>query len=186
MSISTHFSTRLFRIAICAVMALLLNGCAALAVSLAGAGAGAGISHQVNGTATRTFSEPLDRVDNAVLLTSKRLKIEIDSVDAVDSGQITKGKVGDLTVVIELQTLSPNLTRVNVTARKNLLVLDGATAQEIVAQMEHSLTTLASSDNTRGRTTDSAQSKDTRYTPTDSSSTKKSSSTRGVKKQNTI
>lgn len=185
MSIATTSSKRLYRIATCVAMALLLNGCAALAVSLAGAGAGAGISHQVNGTATRTFSEPLDRVDNAVLLTSKRLKIDIDSVDAVDNGQITKGKVGDLTIIIELQTLSPNLTRVNVTARKNLLVLDGATAQEIVAQMEHSLTSLARSDNGRNKAGDAVQSKDTRYTPTDSSSAKKSSA-KGVKKQNTI
>jgi hypothetical protein len=179
----TTSSKHLIQIAACAAIMLSLNGCAALAVSLAGAGAGAGISHQVNGTASRTFSEPMDRVDSAVLLTSKRLKIDIDTVEAVDNGQITKGKVGDLVVTIELQTLSSNLTRVNVTARKNMLMLDGATAQEIVAQMEHSLSNLASSSNSRSKTGE-AESKDTRYTPTDASSSKKSSAR--SKKQNTI
>jgi len=177
----TNSSKHLIRIAACAAVMLSLNGCAALAVSLAGAGAGAGISHQVNGTATRTFSEPMNRVDSAVLLTSKRLKIDIDTVEAVDNGQITKGKVGDLAVTIELQMLSSNLTRVNVTARKNMLMLDGATAQEIVAQMEHSLNNLASTSRSK---TGEAESKDTRYTPTDTSSSKKSSAR--SKKQNTI
>jgi len=174
-------SCRLISICVSLMALLLLNGCSALAVSLAGAGAGAGIEHQVNGTATRTFSESLKRVDSAVNLTTNRLKIKIDSVEPQDDGQVTKGTVGDLAITIELETLSSNLTRVNVTARKNILLLDGATAQEIVAQMERSLNALPRA---RARTTTSRsrQKKSMHYTP--SKATKKE--TAAARTQNAI
>ncbi|WP_374515926.1 DUF3568 family protein, partial [Niveibacterium sp.] len=118
---------------------LLLNGCAALAVSLAGAGAGAGLAHQMNGTASRTFSEPFSKVDAAVRIASKRMYLLVDEVASMDGGQVTKARVSNLSVSVELEPLSPNLTRVNVVARKDLLRVDAATAQEIVAQIERSL-----------------------------------------------
>lgn len=118
---------------------LLLNGCAALAVSLAGAGAGAGLAHQMNGTASRTFSEPFSKVDAAVRIASKRMYLQVDEVASMDGGQVTKARVSNLSVSVELEPLSPNLTRVNVVARKDLLRVDAATAQEIVAQIERSL-----------------------------------------------
>lgn len=165
-------SCRLIFMCTSLVMLLLLNGCASLAVSLAGAGAGAGIEHQVNGTATRTFSEPLKRVNSAVSLTARRLKIKVDSVEPQDDGQVTKGTVGDLAITIELEILSSNLTRVNVTARKNILMLDSATAQEIVAQMERSLNALP---RVRTTTTHTRQNKSMHYTP--SKATKKETAT---------
>ncbi|GAA5176063.1 hypothetical protein GCM10025771_09820 [Niveibacterium umoris] len=123
-----------------AILALaLLNGCAALAVSLAGAGAGAGLSHQLNGTASRTFTEPFSKVDAATRIASKRMYLEVDEVASTGSGQVTRARVSNLNVSVELEPLSPTLTRVNVVARKDLLRVDGATAQEIVAQIERSL-----------------------------------------------
>lgn len=127
----------------CAAILLLLNGCAALAVSLAGAGAGAGITHQVNGTAMRTFSAPRNAVDAATTATTKRLQIDVDTVESIERGSLTRGQVGGLAISIEVETLSDALTRVTVTARRNLLRLDGATALEIVTQIDRSLATLA-------------------------------------------
>jgi len=144
----------------CAIAALtLLNGCAALAVSLAGAGAGAGLAHQMNGTASRTFSEPFNKVDAAVRIASKRMYLQVDEVATMDGGQITKARVSNLNVSVELEPLSPNLTRVNVVARKDLLRVDAATAQEIVAQIERSLTAveLADANDARGGKVDNAK-----------------------------
>jgi hypothetical protein len=118
---------------------MLLNGCAALAVSLAGAGAGAGLSHQMNGTATRTFAAPFDKVDNATRVASKRIFLQVDEVSTIDGGQVTKARVSDMDVTLELEVLSPNLTRVSVKARKDLFRVDAATAQEIIVQIEHAL-----------------------------------------------
>lgn len=134
--------SRLLRIA-AGLSLCLLSGCAAMAVSLVGAGAGAGISHQINGQASRTFSEPLMRVDDAVRLAARRMLLDVEKVSTTEQGQITKAHVSDLEITVELQTLSPNLTRVDVVARKSFLRVDGATAQEIVTQIERSLETIA-------------------------------------------
>ncbi len=129
----------LCRLGICVLSLCLLNGCAALAVSLAGAGAGAGISHQMNGVASRTFSEPFDKVGTAVLIASRKLLLEVDSVETIDDGQITRARVGNLDVAMELETLSPSMTRISVTAKKDFFRADAATAKEIVSQIEVAL-----------------------------------------------
>lgn len=124
---------------VCLLTLLCLNGCAALAVSLAGAGAGAGLSHQMTGTATRTFSEPLSKVDNAMQLATRKMMLEVDEVNSTLNGQQTRARVGELKITIGLETLSGNLTRVDVEARKDFFRLDYATAQEIVVQIERIL-----------------------------------------------
>lgn len=132
---------RCFRFAtlILIVAGLLLGGCAAVAVSLAGASAGAGLSHQINGQASRTFSEPLLKVDDAARIAARRMLLEVSEVSSTENGQVTRARVSGLDITVELETLSPNLTRVDVIARKNFLRVDGATAQEIVSQIEHAL-----------------------------------------------
>ncbi|HSD39031.1 MAG TPA: DUF3568 family protein [Rhodocyclaceae bacterium] len=149
----SRVASSLAKLGICACALLLLNGCAALAVSLAGAGAGAGLSHQMNGTASRTFSEPFDKVDNASRIAAKRIFLQVEEVATIDSGQVTKARVGDMDVTLELEALSPNLTRVSVKARKDLFRVDGATAQEIVVQIERALSgmNLAEAEAEKGR-----------------------------------
>ncbi|MBS1210075.1 MAG: hypothetical protein H6R19_2473 [Proteobacteria bacterium] len=116
-----------------------LNGCAALAVSLAGAGASAGLSHQITGTAARTFSEPLEKVDSAAQIAARKMQLVVDEVATKANGQQTLARVGELKITISLEPLTGNLTRVDVEARKDFFRLDYATAQEIVAQVERSL-----------------------------------------------
>ncbi|MEC5386557.1 DUF3568 family protein [Uliginosibacterium sp. H3] len=134
---STMRSAARLSLGVCVL--LLLNGCAALAVSLAGAGAGAGLSHQMNGTASRTFSEPFSKVDDASRIAAKRIFLQVDEVASISSSQVTKARVGDMDITLELEALSPNLTRVSVKARKDMFRVDGATAQEIVVQIERAL-----------------------------------------------
>ncbi|MDP5240420.1 DUF3568 family protein [Uliginosibacterium sp. 31-16] len=121
------------------MLALSLCGCAPLALSLVGAGAGAGISHQVNGVAARTFSEPLPRVKKASLMAARRMSFQFEATDATEKGQVLKGRVADLDIDVELEILSTSVTRVSVSARKNILRLDGATAQEVIVQIERAL-----------------------------------------------
>lgn len=139
------------RLLLYVLAAFSLNGCAALAVSLAGAGAGAGLSHQINGTVSRTFSQPFDKVDRATRTASKRLYLEVLEVASLEGSKVTTAKVSDLDVTLELETLSPRLTRVSVRARKNIFRVDTATAQEIIMQIEQALGTSASADANDGR-----------------------------------
>lgn len=135
--------SRSLLLAACLLLPGLLGGCAAVAVSLAGAGAGAGITHQVNGQASRTFSAPLTRVDDAARLASRKMQLEVSEVATIERGQVTKARVSGLEITMEMQPLSPTLTRVDVVARKNFFLVDGATAQEIVTQIERALDAIA-------------------------------------------
>lgn len=177
----TRFLPRsLAKVGACLLALAMLNGCAALAVSLAGAGAGAGLSHQINGTATRTFSEPFDKVDNATRIASKRIFLQVEEVSTIDSGQITKARVGAMDVTMSLETLSPNLTRVTVKARKDLFRVDVATAQEIVTQIERALTSMELAD----AAAEKNKINDARYITIDPSGNRKTSAP--PKKKNTI
>lgn len=127
------------RSTLCLLMLSTLNGCAALAVSLAGAGAGATLSHNMSGTASRTFADTLEKVDSASRVAVRKLQLEVDRVASTEKGQITYAKVSHLDVEVELEQLSTTMTRVTVVARRDLIRVDGATAQEIVAQIERAL-----------------------------------------------
>ncbi|GAB4061994.1 DUF3568 family protein [Uliginosibacterium sediminicola] len=135
---------RVLTLGLCLLAPLLCSGCAALAVSLAGAGAGAGFSHQINGTASRTFSAPMDKVASATQIAAKKLLLQVDEQVPLDKGQLTRARLSDMDLSLELESLSPTLTRVSVTARKNLFLLDGATAQEIVVQIERAMLSVES------------------------------------------
>lgn len=124
---------------LCLLMVGGLNGCAALAVSLAGAGAGATLSHNMSGTASRTFADTLEKVDSASRLAVRKLQLEVDRVASTEKGQITHAKVSNLDVELELEQLSTTMTRVTVVARKDVFRVDAATAQEIMAQIDRAL-----------------------------------------------
>ncbi|MBK9218314.1 MAG: DUF3568 family protein [Uliginosibacterium sp.] len=136
----------LIRVLACCAVWLTLSACAPLAISLAGAGAGAGFSHQMNGEASRTFSAPFDKVDAAARMATKRMSLQIDEVATVAGGQITRARVKDLDIRLELEVLSPNLTRTHVTARQSLFRVDAATAKEIVVQIERALSAIEQSE----------------------------------------
>ncbi|HEX5125914.1 MAG TPA: DUF3568 family protein [Rhodocyclaceae bacterium] len=127
------------RLCICAAILCCFSGCAELALSLVGAGAGAGISHQINGMASRTFNEPLPKVKKATLLALRRMTIRLDKTDEKTSGETLKAVVADLNIQVDIETLSTTMTRVSVVARKNLLQVDAATANEIIVQTERAL-----------------------------------------------
>lgn len=122
-----------------ALLPTLLGGCAAMAVSLAGAGAGVGLAHQLNGTASRTFSEPLPQVASAASHAARRMDLKVGAVTRTDQGTLTEATVSGLQITIQMSPLSNSLTRVDVVARKNFLQVDAATAQEIVAQIGNAL-----------------------------------------------
>lgn len=110
-----------------------------MALSLLGAGAGVGINHQVSGVASRTFSEPLPRIKQASLMAAKRMSFQFDSTDTTDAGQVMRTRVAEMDLELALEVLSTSMTRVSVSARKNIFMLDSATAQEVVVQIERAL-----------------------------------------------
>ena len=97
------------------VSALMLNGCAAAGLTLAGAGAGtaagAGVEHTLTGITYKTFTEPLEKVRDATVDSLARMDMNIVEDGATPDGWAFKALAADRTIDIELQKLTETTTR---------------------------------------------------------------------------
>lgn len=119
---------------------LLLSGCAAVALTAAGIGGGVAASHQMGGLAYRTFTEPLPRVRTAVLDAFRRMDIKSHKTEKIELGERILARVGDREVEVELESLTTKVTRIRSSVRRDGgLIMDSATAVEIITQTEKSL-----------------------------------------------
>lgn len=116
-----------------------LAGCDPLSITLLGVGASVEATHQIGGLTYRTFTAPLPRIRKASLLALKHMGIKVESTEKTDSGELIKAKAADRSIEVELDALTPSITRMRAVARKNALLVDSATAVEIIAQTEKAL-----------------------------------------------
>ena len=129
------------RLLILAMLCSTLTGCAAIATGLVSVGAGFGITHHLNGTNYRTFTEPLARVKGATLTAFKRMAIDVESTQKTKSGEVLRATTDDRQIEVELEAITPNATRMrSVAKQQGGFMLDSATGLEIVMQTEKVLT----------------------------------------------
>lgn len=125
------------RIAISLVAACLLGGCAPVALTALGVGMATGVSHTLGGMVYKTFTAPQADVRKATMTALNRMQIKVRQSRRDGSTELITARAGDREVEIELEALTPNTTRMLVTARKDAgLLRDGATATEIILQTE--------------------------------------------------
>lgn len=117
----------------------LLAACDPLSMTLLGIGAGAGVNHQLNGIAYKTFTESLPRVKRATIVALNRMAIKVEAVEKTASGETIKAKASDRNIEVELESLTPNTTRVRTVARQSAISVDSSTAVEIIVQTERAL-----------------------------------------------
>ncbi|MDD5328691.1 MAG: DUF3568 family protein [Sulfuricella sp.] len=126
------------RILILAIGILPLAGCETVAISALGAGTSAGVSAGVSnttaGTVSRTFTAPLPSVRTAALAALQRMQIEIRFTGKVKGGEVIKAKSVSRNIDIELEEISPNATRISVSAKSGVFPYDSATGAEILLQ----------------------------------------------------
>lgn len=114
-----------------------LAGCDPISLTMLGVGAGTGVGHQLGGIAYKTFAEPASKVKRATLAALKRMAIKVESTEKIDNGELIKAKAADRNIEIELESLTPNTTRMRTVARKDGgVIVDSATAVEIIVQTE--------------------------------------------------
>jgi hypothetical protein len=130
---------RTFQVATLLSGLLLLAGCTPLSVTMAGVGASLGLSHQLDGLAAKTFTAPLPRTRKASLAALRNMGIRVESTEKTDKGEVIKAKTADRNIEVELDALTPSVTRMRAVARKDILLVDGATAEEIIAQTARAL-----------------------------------------------
>ena len=116
-----------------------LNGCAPVAITAAGVGGSTAVNHTLSGITYRTFTAPLPRVRSASLSALAKMGLQRESSQKNEHGETILAKATGREIEIELEALSPNATRMRVTAKNGGLFYDSATATEIVIQTEKAL-----------------------------------------------
>lgn len=122
-------------------LTLPLCGCVGVALTAGGVGGGVAASHQMGGLVYRTFTEPLPRVRSAVMTAYKRMGIKSEKKEKTELGERILARAGDRNIEVELEAVTPNTTRMRAVVRKDGgLIVDSATAVEIITQTEQSIT----------------------------------------------
>ncbi len=116
------------------------SGCAAVGLTLFGVGAGVStgtaVSYSLDGTAYRTFTAPLPRVETAALTAFDRMGITVEAKEKTEQGRSIKASGADRQIEVELEAISPNTTRIRTVAKQGVFFKDRATATEIILQTE--------------------------------------------------
>ena len=81
----------------------------------------------------------MPKVRQAALLALTRMGIKVKSIGKTDTGEVVKATTADRNIDIELEAVTPSITRVSSVARRGLLLVDRATASEIIAQTANAL-----------------------------------------------
>ena len=134
----------LWRHALALGLAFAASGCTAIATTVASVGAGIGANHFFGSVNYRTFTETPDVVLSATTVALRRMQMERLAVVPIENGKIIRAKSSDRSIEIELEIVTPAVTRMRSVVRMdNSILLDPATAAEIVAQTERVLSTSA-------------------------------------------
>jgi hypothetical protein len=124
-------------IAAIVVSSLALSGCVAVGLTALGVGMATGVSHTLSGMVYKTFTTPQAQVKRATLGAFSRMQIKVVESKRKGSTETIVAKAGDRDIEVELEALTPNTTRMLVTAKKDGGMLrDGATATEVILQTE--------------------------------------------------
>ncbi len=120
-----------------AASSVALPGCAAVALTAVGVGMATGVSHTLGGIVYKTFAAPQPKVRRSTVAALGRMQIRIVESKQDGGTEVIKARAADRDIEVEIEALTPNTTRVAVTAIKDGgLIRDAATATEIILQTE--------------------------------------------------
>ena len=120
-----------------ALGSLFLGGCVAVGLTALGVGMATGVSHTLSGMVYKTFTTPQAHVKKATMTAFNRMQIRVVDTKRKGTTETITAKAGDRDIEVELEALTPNTTRMLVTAKKDGGILrDGATATEVILQTE--------------------------------------------------
>lgn len=131
------------RLAVAAVLlaaTAVLPGCAAVALSAVGPAAEFGIENATSGTTAKTYTASLHELRLAALKSLSRMEMDVTADGGDETEWEIEAEAADSTIEVELESLTPKTTRVEVSAGDGLpFFRDDATAQEVVAQISEAL-----------------------------------------------
>ncbi len=119
-----------------------LSGCAGLGLTtsaVAVSGGAAGVDYTLTNNAYKTFSYPIAEVRAALQKALRKMEIgETNSMQGEDKISISAA-TKDLNIDIDLEKVTPTVTKIEVSARKGVFFKDKSTAREIIVQTEKNL-----------------------------------------------
>lgn len=119
------------------VSAFSMSGCVAVGLTALGVGMATGVSHQLGGMVYKTFTTPQANVKRATYGAFRHMQVKVVKSERSGSTETILAKAGDREIKVELEALTPNTTRMMVTAKQDGGILrDGATATEVILQTE--------------------------------------------------
>lgn len=121
-------------------VSILNHGCVAILAAGAVTGATQYVKYAVDNISNRTFSGNLDHVTQACLDVLKKMKIAVNIVKTDKEGAKIHASAHDLSIRISLYSITDNATKVSIDASKFALLKDKATADEIISQIDVTLT----------------------------------------------
>ena len=114
--------------------ALNLAGCAGVALTAGGIAGSAGVNHTLSGIVYKTFTAPMKDLRTATLKTLNMMQITVTADKKAEYGWRIDGTAYERTIEIELERLTPSVTRMRVTVDKGSIFKDSATSTEIILQ----------------------------------------------------
>ncbi|MCZ6814018.1 MAG: DUF3568 family protein, partial [Alphaproteobacteria bacterium] len=114
--------------------ALNLAGCAGAALTAGGIAGSTGVNHTLSGIVYKTFTTPMKDLRVATLKTLNRMQIKVTADKKAKFGWRINGTAFERTIEIELERLTPAVTRMRVTVDKGSIFKDSATSTEIILQ----------------------------------------------------
>ena len=124
-------------VAVLALCSSCLAGCTAVGLTALGVGMGTGVGHHLGGMVYKTFTAPQAQVKRAAQGALGRMQVKVVKSEREGSTETITAKAGDRDIDIVLESLTPNTTRMKVTARQNGgFLTDAATATEVILQTE--------------------------------------------------
>ncbi len=114
--------------------ALNLAGCAGAALTAGGIAGSTGVNHTLSGIVYKTFTTPMKDLRTATLKTLNRMQIKVTADKKAKFGWRIDGTAFERTIEIELERLTPSVTRMRVTVDKGSIFKDSATSTEIILQ----------------------------------------------------
>jgi len=128
------------RVAVAAVfMALACAGCLLEILPMVGSAAVMGINYTAKNCPRRTFTCELESVHAAALEALESMSMRVIKDERQAKGYHVQAQADGLKVTVEMVQLTPTTTKIGVDAARNIILRDGATAYEIVAQVEQAL-----------------------------------------------
>src|SRR5262249_33925500 len=116
----------------------LLNGCAAIALTMLGVGAGVAtgtsVGYTLDGYAYRTFTAPLPQVESATRTVLNGRGNKMGETEKPEKGKAIAATGNEREIEVELEVVISTATRIRPFAKKGFFLKAGATATEIILQ----------------------------------------------------